>query len=133
MVEMRPGFRFLQIDTPSSGGSCMLGAFGKVSDDSDASWENYGKRDPYYGVLSDDKFRNQNLSEAVLAAFMQSGETHIDDALKFAESNFGPLQRGRALDFGCGVGRLLLPLARRFSHAAGLDISDSMLGETRRN
>ena len=111
----------------------MLGGFWKISDDSDASWESYGQQDPYYGVLSVDEFRSQNLSEAVLAAFMQSGETHIDDALKFAESCFGPLGRGRALDFGCGVGRLLLPLARRFSHAIGLDTSDSMLVETRRN
>jgi SAM-dependent methyltransferase len=130
---MRPIFRFFQVGTPSGGERRMLGVFRKVSDDSDASWENYGKRDPYYGVLSDNKFRNQNLSESVLAAFMQSGETHIDDAVKFAESNFGPLRRGRALDFGCGVGRLVLPLARRFSHATGLDISDSMLAETRRN
>jgi SAM-dependent methyltransferase len=111
----------------------MFGNLWKISDNSDASWENYGRCDAYYGVLSVDKFRANNLSDAVLADFMETGEAHIGEALSFVESNFGPLPRGRALDFGCGVGRLLLPLARRFSHATGLDISDSMLAEARRN
>jgi 2-polyprenyl-3-methyl-5-hydroxy-6-metoxy-1,4-benzoquinol methylase len=105
----------------------------KIADDSDSSWENYGRSDAYYGVLSTDKFRNTNLSETVLADFMQSGETHIQEVMDFAEKHLGPVSRGRALDFGCGVGRLLLPLARRFGQATGLDISDSMLAETRRN
>ncbi len=111
----------------------MSGNFWNVSDDSDASWESYGRRDAYYGVLSTDKFRGKNLSEAMIADFMQSGENHISEVLGFAEKCLGPVARGRALDFGCGVGRLLLPLARRFGHATGLDISDSMLAETRRN
>lgn len=111
----------------------MSGKFWKTSDDSDASWENYGRKDAYYGVLSVDKFRSKNLSEDAIADFMQSGEAHIEEALTFAEINCGFLARGRALDFGCGVGRLLLPLARRFRHATGLDISDAMLAETARN
>jgi len=39
----------------------------------------------------------------------------------------------RALDFGCGVGRLLIPLADRCEEVTGVDISPSMLAETRRN
>ena len=39
----------------------------------------------------------------------------------------------RALDFGCGVGRLLIPLARRCDEVTGVDISSSMLAEARRN
>ena len=34
---------------------------------------------------------------------------------------------GEALDFGCGVGRLTQPLARRFSRCWGLDISSKMI------
>ena len=33
----------------------------------------------------------------------------------------------RALDFGCGVGRLVMPLASRFDEAVGVDISPSMI------
>ena len=111
----------------------MSNGLWKIGDDTDRSWESHGRHEAYYGVLSADRFRNKNLSDAVIADFMASGEGHIDDILAFAEKSFGPVDKNRALDFGCGVGRLLLPLARRFGHATGLDISDSMLAETRRN
>jgi SAM-dependent methyltransferase len=39
----------------------------------------------------------------------------------------------RALDFGCGVGRLTLPLAERCEHVYGVDVSTSMLREADRN
>jgi SAM-dependent methyltransferase len=104
-----------------------------LGDSTDRSWESHGRREAYYGVLATDRFRNANLSESVIAEFMLSGEGHIDDVLGYVERNMGPVRRGRALDFGCGVGRLLLPLARRFEQAVGLDISDSMLAETQRN
>jgi ubiquinone/menaquinone biosynthesis C-methylase UbiE len=37
------------------------------------------------------------------------------------------VRRGRALDFGCGVGRLSRPLGERFRECVGLDISEGML------
>jgi SAM-dependent methyltransferase len=39
----------------------------------------------------------------------------------------------RTLDFGCGVGRLVIPFARAGSNVVGVDISRSMLAEARRN
>ena len=36
-----------------------------------------------------------------------------------------------ALDFGCGVGRLLVPLARRCPSVVGVDVADSMLAQAR--
>ncbi len=32
-----------------------------------------------------------------------------------------------AVEIGCGVGRLLLPMAERFSHVIGVDIAPTML------
>ena len=40
---------------------------------------------------------------------------------------------GDALDFGCGVGRLVLPLARRYRTVVGIDISDAYIAEAVRN
>jgi len=40
---------------------------------------------------------------------------------------------GDALDFGCGVGRLVLPLAGHFGTVVGVDISDAYLAEAARN
>jgi SAM-dependent methyltransferase len=39
----------------------------------------------------------------------------------------------RMLDFGCGVGRVLLPASRFVQRAVGVDVSASMLAEARRN
>jgi hypothetical protein len=33
---------------------------------SDAAWRRYGKRDPYFGVVSHEKYQRQNLNEGVL-------------------------------------------------------------------
>jgi len=104
-----------------------------VGDASDHSWETHGRYQAYYGVLSIDKFRTENLSEAVIAEFMASGFDHVKNVISDVEKSFGPIARGQALDFGCGVGRLLLPLGRLFREVTGVDISASMLDETRRN
>jgi cyclopropane fatty-acyl-phospholipid synthase-like methyltransferase len=46
----------------------------------------------------------------------------------------GPLvSRASALDFGCGVGRLVIPLAQVFEHVTGVDISSSMLEVAKQN
>ena len=42
-------------------------------------------------------------------------------------------ERRAALDYGCGVGRLTLPLAERCEHVYGVDVSPSMLREAARN
>jgi SAM-dependent methyltransferase len=46
------------------------------------------------------------------------------------DPQFGPK---RILDFGCGVGRLLVPFARVAEEVVGVDVSPSMLEEARRN
>ena len=39
----------------------------------------------------------------------------------------------RVLEYGCGVGRLLIPVGRRAKSVVGVDVSPSMLAEARRN
>jgi SAM-dependent methyltransferase len=105
-----------------------------LGDDTEQSWGSHGQNEAYYGVFSEARYRTKNLSDSVIAEFMQSGEAHIDWMLGLVENHFGPLPRRlRALDFGCGVGRLLLPLARRFVSATGVDIAPAMLNEAQLN
>lgn len=99
---------------------------------SDRAWRVWGAVDPYFGVLTDEKFRKQNLANH-REEFFQSGDAHIRQRIEKFERHFGPLARGRALDFGCGVGRLTLPLAKVFGEAVGVDISPAMLEEAQRN
>ncbi|MEO6690524.1 MAG: class I SAM-dependent methyltransferase [Dokdonella sp.] len=100
----------------------------------DRDWEKWGRNDPYFGVLSDNRFRAQSISDEDRATFFQTGETHIGFLLDIIRSRFDPsFQPGNSLDFGCGVGRLLIPLARCSRHATGVDVSASMLAEARHN
>lgn len=97
----------------------------------DVAWEEWGKSDPYFGVLSVPQFRGADCDTA--KGFFESGAAFIGDRLEAARVAFGPLRHDRALDFGCGVGRLLIPLAGRFTEAVGVDISQAMRSECRRN
>ncbi len=98
-----------------------------------SNWEKWGRRDPYYGVISHAQYRGAVLTGDTRAEFFKSGEEQIAGVLATAESLFGPLARNAALDYGCGVGRLLLPLSRQFARVQGADIAPSMLAEAGRN
>jgi len=98
-----------------------------------AQWERFGRDDPYFGVLSHARFQRENLDDEALEAFYATGEDYVEHVIALAQARRGePLSLTRALDFGCGVGRLLIPLARRADEAVGVDVSPSMLAETRR-
>lgn len=99
--------------------------------DSDRAWQKWGEMDPFYGVLTDEKYRSQAV-ESNRDVFYDSGEEYIASRLAKIERHLGAIHKGSALDFGCGVGRLVFPLARRFDRVTGVDISEGMLSEARR-
>lgn len=98
----------------------------------DSDWEKWGQIDPYYAVVSHKEFRANTFGDS-RAAFFAGGAAYVTGRIAKFEKYFGPLNKGRALDFGCGVGRLVLPLAEHFDEAVGIDISDSMLAEATKN
>jgi 2-polyprenyl-3-methyl-5-hydroxy-6-metoxy-1,4-benzoquinol methylase len=98
----------------------------------DKTWEKWGSQQPYFGVLAQERFTAERITEN-RDEFFTSGRKSIARTLKRYETHFGRLPRERALDHGCGVGRLTLPLARDFSHVVALDVSPSMLSEARSN
>jgi trans-aconitate methyltransferase len=105
-----------------------------LRDNSDRSWEHYGRDDPYYGVLSSDEYRRENLTPELKQRFFASGEKHVARVLALIERHFGaPDRSGTVIDFGCGVGRLAIPFARRFARVIGIDVALSMLAEAERN
>ena len=105
-----------------------------VNRETDKEWEKFGKEDPYFGVLTHEKFLTINLTEETLEEFFKSGFDYIDNL-------FGTIQQPidqdftvkKALDFGCGVGRLVIPLAKVALEVTGIDVSDSMLKEAKKN
>jgi SAM-dependent methyltransferase len=100
----------------------------------DTAWEEWGRRDPYFGVITDPKFRRAEITENAKRDFFASGEFHVRGVLSTIRKHIDPAFAPRAvLDFGCGVGRLLIPFAKIAENVVGLDVSPSMLQEARRN
>lgn len=102
-------------------------------DESPVDWEGLGSTDPYWTVLTHEKFHASRLDDAARGEFFQSGEEHLDWVMQTVHEKLSAaFEPTRALDFGCGVGRVLIPLARR-TPAVGVDVASSMLAEARKN
>lgn len=97
-------------------------------------WEEIATSEAYFGVATYDKYLAGGLDEEAKREFFESGREHLDLVFRELESLFGPLGRpAKALDYGCGVGRVLMPLAERCESVVGVDISSRMLDESRKN
>jgi SAM-dependent methyltransferase len=90
------------------------------------TWETLGSEEPYWSVLSSDNFRSDVFAEHA-EDFYRSG-SHDLSAMDSAMRRAGRTPpTGRCLEFGCGVGRVTIPLAERFEEVVGFDISAAHL------
>lgn len=96
-----------------------------------ADWNRIGATDPYWGVLAREEYRGA-ISDEMKTRFLQSGEHYAQRLLATIQRMQPGFRPRRALDFGCGVGRVTIPLARECD-VVGVDVSDSMIAEARRN
>ena len=87
-------------------------------------WDSLAAIDPLWAILSDPAKRHGRWQPG---EFMATGERDVAYLLSVAERSDRPLERRRALDFGCGVGRLTRALAGRFDEAVGVDVSGEMI------
>ncbi|MCU0616457.1 MAG: class I SAM-dependent methyltransferase [Gemmatimonadaceae bacterium] len=88
------------------------------------TFEEAGRRDPLYAVLTDHAQRDRKWDRD---AFFETGEREIATVVQYLGTLSTSVARARALDFGCGVGRLTLALSRYFEMVVGVDISSSMV------
>ena len=95
--------------------------------DTDADWRELGVTEPYWGVISHPDFKSENLTPERIEQFYASGPFHIDPIAKDLEKLAGKPPSGRALDFGCGVGRLAEAMLAYADDVTGVDISPGML------
>lgn len=97
----------------------------------DHPWEKFAVADPYWAVLTDPQYKTGpggTLPPEAKASFFKSGEDHILRTASTLKTHFGRRFTAHdcCVDFGCGVGRLLIPMSRMCGRAIGLDISATM-------
>ena len=101
---------------------------------SPAVWDELAAREPYFAILADPRYLRENFDAAAEAAFFGAGDDQAGQILQFIHSHAAPLfHPDTVLEYGCGVGRLLIPFARRSMRAVGVDVSPAMLEVARRH
>jgi SAM-dependent methyltransferase len=87
-------------------------------------WNIAGKDDPFWAVLAapDKKGNRWQVDD-----FFRTGADEIGALMDYVASLPMPVARQRALDFGCGPGRLSQALTGHFERVDGVDISPSMI------
>jgi ubiquinone/menaquinone biosynthesis C-methylase UbiE len=97
---------------------------------SDKYWNRFGEDEPYYWVTTNKEYHGLSIDHDKLQKFFAGGEQYRKALYKTIQRrvypDFSPV---RILDFGCGVGRILLPMAQHCESAVGLDIAGSMLNK----
>lgn len=90
-------------------------------------WESNAEKDAYWSVLTSSQFEMTPWDKP---QFFQTGIQEIRSLREYIKKKEIPLSfEGKALDFGCGVGRLSSALAPFFEEVWGVDISRSMISE----
>ena len=93
-----------------------------------ATWDAFGSGDPLWAICMrpDCKYDTWDRDE-----FFASGESELAADLQHLDSLGVSIGSTRALDFGCGIGRVTRPLSRRFDHVIGVDVSPRLIAEAR--
>ena len=89
------------------------------------AWEDLAERDALGAILTDPERVGGKWN---LGEFMATGEAENDIVMDHLSAiGHLPEFEGKALDFGCGVGRLTQAMAWRFTSCVGVDISTQMI------
>jgi SAM-dependent methyltransferase len=89
-----------------------------------AFWEQLAQSDPLWAILSDPTKKNRQWD---LPRFFQTGRREISTLFYHMDHLKIVAIKGKALDFGCGIGRATQALAPYFSSVVGVDISETMI------
>jgi cyclopropane fatty-acyl-phospholipid synthase-like methyltransferase len=82
-------------------------------------WDRFAEADPYTYILT--SLKNRDLKE-----FWQSGQAVVSrEILPLLQSR--QISTGIGMELGCGVGRLMLPLAPSFGEMWGVDVAEAMI------
>lgn len=97
----------------------------------DRQWQRWGAQNPYFGIVG---IETKEFETRWRDRFFETGRVHMDHVFAQLERyDAAPAGAAKALDFGCGAGRLLLQMAGRFDAVVGVDVSTDQLDLARKN
>jgi SAM-dependent methyltransferase len=91
-------------------------------------WNEFGKRDAMWAILTAPDKTNGRWEAG---EFFAQGRLEIDRVIHTLQASDIPFNQRRALDFGCGVGRLTQALCNHFQECHGVDIAPSMIQQAK--
>lgn len=96
-------------------------------------WDTFGRIDPMWAVLTDP---SKKYGRWTPAEFFERGRDEVAKVLAYVDATLAGAGRARrtarALDFGCGPGRITQALADHYDRCDGVDIAASMIEQARR-
>lgn len=95
---------------------------GRLSEQMRRFWDEGARRHPYFCVASGPQYLGDDID---FEAYFGSGEASV--AAMFALAGWSPESGARALEIGCGTGRITRALAKRFAFVDAIDVSSEML------
>ena len=92
------------------------------------TWSRLGREEPYFSVATSERFRLAKMSPEAVEHFYDSGRTDIHRLERYLARNGRDLPHdGVCVDYGCGLGRGTLWLARHFKQVIAVDVSEEHL------
>jgi len=88
------------------------------------NWEELAKDDPLWAILTSPEKKGRKWSPE---DFFETGKTEIEKLICVLQETKINYSNQKALDFGCGIGRLTQPLGEYFNKVIGVDISNKMI------
>ena len=92
------------------------------------TWNTFGNRDPMWAILTREGKENNRWEPG---EFFATGIADIERLMAYLDSLSLSIPSRKALDFGCGIGRLTQALAMHFEEVHGVDIAASMVEQAR--
>ena len=91
---------------------------------SQKNWDGLAKTDPFWAILTEQEKKGGKWNKN---DFFATGVKEIEYLMTHLNQKEIQFSKLRALDFGCGVGRLTQPLSKYFNKVIGIDISPQMI------
>jgi SAM-dependent methyltransferase len=88
------------------------------------NWDDFGRTDPLWAICT---IPNKKGNRWIEDEFFETGKVEISEIIRYIESLDISIPYRKALDFGCGVGRISQALANYFDVVYGVDIAPSMI------